>query len=49
MRPVPVPLDVQLTVEGIPAAQNVLVDPKVGLHVRCDEGRFLGVRMHSRP
>ncbi|MDF1605005.1 folate-binding protein [Nocardioides sp. YIM 152315] len=29
-----VPLDVQLTVEGMPAAQEVLVDPEVGLHVR---------------
>ncbi len=29
-----VPLDAQLTVEGMPAAQEVLVDPEVGLHVR---------------
>ena len=29
-----VPLDVTLTVDGMPAAQEVLVDPEVGLHVR---------------
>ncbi len=29
-----VPLDVELTVDGMPAAQEVLVDPEVGLHVR---------------
>ena len=29
-----VPLDTQLTVDGIPAAQEVVVDPEVGLHVR---------------
>ncbi len=29
-----VPLDVQLEVDGLPAAQEVLVDPEVGLHVR---------------
>jgi folate-binding protein YgfZ len=29
-----VPLDAQLEVEGMPAAQEVLVDPEVGLHVR---------------
>ena len=29
-----VPLDAQLTVEGMPAAQEVVVDPEVGLHVR---------------
>ena len=29
-----VPLDATLTVEGMPAAQEVLVDPEVGLHVR---------------
>jgi len=29
-----VPLDVQLEVEGMPAAQEVVVDPEVGLHVR---------------
>ena len=29
-----VPLDAQLTVEGMPAAQEVIVDPDVGLHVR---------------
>jgi tRNA-modifying protein YgfZ len=29
-----VPLDVELDADGIPAAQEVLVDPEVGLHVR---------------
>ncbi|GAB2456594.1 folate-binding protein YgfZ [Nocardioides hungaricus] len=29
-----VPLDAQLTVEGMPATQEVVVDPEVGLHVR---------------
>jgi folate-binding Fe-S cluster repair protein YgfZ len=29
-----VPLDAQLEVEGMPAAQEVVVDPEVGLHVR---------------
>jgi len=29
-----VPLDAQLEVDGIPAAQEVIVDPEVGLHVR---------------
>lgn len=29
-----VPVDAQLTVEGMPAAQEVVVDPEVGLHVR---------------
>ena len=29
-----VPLDAPLTVEGMPAAQEVVVDPEVGLHVR---------------
>ena len=29
-----VPLDLQLEVDGLPAAQEVLVDPEVGLHVR---------------
>jgi folate-binding protein YgfZ len=29
-----VPLDAQLEVDGLPAAQEVLVDPEVGLHVR---------------
>ncbi|WP_395690725.1 YgfZ/GcvT domain-containing protein [Nocardioides sp.] len=29
-----VPLDAQLDVEGMPAAQEVVVDPEVGLHVR---------------
>ncbi|GAA1145382.1 folate-binding protein [Nocardioides aquiterrae] len=29
-----VPLGAQLTVEGMPAAQEVVVDPEVGLHVR---------------
>jgi folate-binding protein YgfZ len=29
-----VPLDAQLDVDGIPAAQEVVVDPEVGLHVR---------------
>jgi folate-binding protein YgfZ len=29
-----VPLDATLTVDGMPAAQEVLVDPEVGLHVR---------------
>lgn len=29
-----VPVDVPLTVEGMPAAQEVVVDPEVGLHVR---------------
>ena len=29
-----VPVDVQLSVEGMPAAQEVVVDPEVGLHVR---------------
>ncbi|GAA1758026.1 folate-binding protein YgfZ [Nocardioides hankookensis] len=29
-----VPLDVELTVDGMPAAQEVVVDPEVGLHVR---------------
>jgi folate-binding protein YgfZ len=31
-----VPLAEQLTVDGLPAAQEVLVDPEVGLHVRPD-------------
>ncbi|WP_336275728.1 hypothetical protein [Nocardioides sp. B-3] len=29
-----VPIDAVLTVEGMPAAQEVIVDPEVGLHVR---------------
>jgi tRNA-modifying protein YgfZ len=29
-----VPVDVQLEVDGLPAAQEVIVDPEVGLHVR---------------
>jgi folate-binding protein YgfZ len=29
-----VPLDAQLEVDGLPAAQEVLVDPEVGLHFR---------------
>ena len=29
-----VPLDAQLEVDGLAAAQEVLVDPEVGLHVR---------------
>jgi folate-binding protein YgfZ len=29
-----VPVDLQLTVDGLPAAQEVVVDPEVGLHVR---------------
>jgi folate-binding Fe-S cluster repair protein YgfZ len=29
-----VPLDIQLEVDGLPAAQEVVVDPEVGLHVR---------------
>jgi tRNA-modifying protein YgfZ len=29
-----VALDVELLVDGIPAAQEVLVDPEAGLHVR---------------
>jgi folate-binding protein YgfZ len=29
-----VPLDAQLTVDGMPAGQEVVVDPEVGLHVR---------------
>jgi hypothetical protein len=29
-----VPLDVELTVDGMPVAQEVIVDPDVGLHVR---------------
>jgi folate-binding protein YgfZ len=29
-----VPLDAALTVDGMPAAQEVIVDPEVGLHVR---------------
>jgi folate-binding protein YgfZ len=29
-----VPLDAQLTVDGMPATQEVVVDPEVGLHVR---------------
>ena len=29
-----VPLDADLTVDGMPAAQEVIVDPEVGLHVR---------------
>ena len=29
-----VPLDQQLEVDGLPAAQEILVDPEVGLHVR---------------
>ena len=29
-----VPLDATLTVDGMPAAQEVIVDPEVGLHVR---------------
>ena len=29
-----VPLDVQLDVDGLPAAQQMLVDPEVGLHLR---------------
>ncbi|WP_232549173.1 YgfZ/GcvT domain-containing protein [Propioniciclava soli] len=28
------PIDASLTVEGVPAAQEVVVDPEVGLHVR---------------
>ena len=31
-----VPLDAPLTVDGMPAAQEVVVDPEVGLHVRPD-------------
>ena len=29
-----VPVDVQLSVDGLPAAQEIVVDPEVGLHVR---------------
>jgi tRNA-modifying protein YgfZ len=29
-----VPVDAQLTVDGMPVAQEVIVDPEVGLHVR---------------
>jgi folate-binding Fe-S cluster repair protein YgfZ len=29
-----VPVDAQLSVDGLPAAQEVIVDPDVGLHVR---------------
>jgi hypothetical protein len=29
-----VPVDAALEVEGMPAAQEVLVDPEVGLHVK---------------
>jgi hypothetical protein len=29
-----VPLDVQLDVDALPAAQEVIVDPEVGLHFR---------------
>jgi hypothetical protein len=29
-----VPLDATLDADGIPASQEVLVDPEVGLHVR---------------
>jgi hypothetical protein len=29
-----VPVDAQLEVDGLPAAQEVLVDPEVGLHFR---------------
>jgi folate-binding protein YgfZ len=29
-----VPLDIELTVDGMPVAQEVIVDPEVGLHVR---------------
>ncbi|HEY6933415.1 MAG TPA: folate-binding protein, partial [Marmoricola sp.] len=29
-----VPLDARLDADGIPAAQEVVVDPEVGLHVR---------------
>jgi hypothetical protein len=29
-----VPLDAQLEVDGLAAAQEVIVDPEVGLHVR---------------
>jgi folate-binding protein YgfZ len=29
-----VPVDVQLEVDGLPAAQEIVVDPEVGLHVR---------------
>ncbi|MFT4081641.1 MAG: folate-binding protein [Nocardioides sp.] len=29
-----VPVDAQLTVDGMPAAQELIVDPEVGLHVR---------------
>ena len=29
-----VPLETQLTVDGMPVAQEVVVDPEVGLHVR---------------
>ncbi len=31
-----VPLDLQLSADGLPAAQQVVVDPEVGLHVRPD-------------
>jgi folate-binding protein YgfZ len=31
-----VPVDAPLTVDGMPAAQEVVVDPEVGLHVRPD-------------
>ena len=31
-----VPLDLQLSTDGLPAAQEVVVDPEVGLHVRPD-------------
>lgn len=34
-----VPLDVTLQVEGVPAAQEAVVDPDVGLHVRPRSGR----------
>ena len=33
-----VPLDVELLVDGVAAAQEVVVDPEVGLHVRPDLG-----------
>jgi hypothetical protein len=29
-----VPVDAPLSVDGMPAAQEVVVDPEVGLHVR---------------
>jgi tRNA-modifying protein YgfZ len=33
-----VPVDVQLEVDGLPAAQQVIVDPEIGLHFRRENG-----------